>query len=208
MSADDSRWTEYALGLLDPEMRRELERELDRSAVARRELSKVMEGLEATALASPEVAPSPRLRETILASLGPATRFEGLRERLSTFLDLSAKSTRELVAEIAHVARRDGPWEDDQVPGLRLLHFDGGVRVAEAHCGLVHIEPGTLYPPHRHRGDEWAFILQGCAEEDSGAVWRPGDLVHQPAGSTHAFRVVGNEPFVFAVVLYEGLDMV
>jgi quercetin dioxygenase-like cupin family protein len=51
-------------------------------------------------------------------------------------------------------------------------------------------------------------VLQGRAEEDTGRVWEPGDLVCNPAGSVHSFRASGPEPFAFVVVLHEGLEFV
>ncbi len=160
--------------------------------------------LDPDALENEFAAPSPHLRGAVLATVAPGTRFEGFVRRLATFLDLGELRARELVAQVSRVS--SDPWVDDTVDKVRLLHFDGGPRVAEADCGLVHVEPGSSYPLHRHRGDEWAFVLQGNAEEDSGRVWRPGDLVRNPAGSVHAFRALGPEPFVFAVVLHDGID--
>jgi putative transcriptional regulator len=93
------------------------------------------------------------------------------------------------------------------VASVRLLHLAGGPRVASADCGLVRIEPGARFPRHRHLGDEWSLVLAGEAEEGTGARWAPGDLVHRPADSAHAFRVVSAEPLVFAVVLQGGLEL-
>ena len=85
---------------------------------------------------------------------------------------------------------------------MRLLHFEGGARHAGADCGLVHIEPGTRFPLHRHVDDEWNFILQGMGEEeDTGRRWGPGDLFCNPAGTQHAFRAIGDEPLVFGAVV-------
>jgi putative transcriptional regulator len=97
------------------------------------------------------------------------------------------------------------PWEDAGMAGVRLLHLDGGPKVATADCGLVHVEPGRAFPPHRHLGDEWVLVLQGQAQEDSGRQFLPGDLIHKAPGTVHSFRILGKEPFAFAVVLFEGL---
>lgn len=151
-----------------------------------------------------EIAPSAELRETLLASLAAESRFAGFVRRVATFLDLGPEDARRLLDRVAEV---DGPaWEDGRVEGVRLHHFSGGPRLADAHCGLVSVEPGLAYPHHRHRGDEWSFVLRGRAREDSGRVWAAGDLVRSSAGSGHSFTVLGSEPFVFVVVVHGGVE--
>lgn len=163
-----------------------------------------LEGVERTlALREEPQRPSPGLRARILASLDPGTRLEAFAERVASFLDLGLGRTRELLASVAEAAR--APWEDDRVAGVRLLHFPGGPRLAAADCGLVHVAPGVVYPRHLHRGDEWAFVLRGRGQEDTGRVWEPGDVIRNPAGSTHSFRAISDEPFVFVVAAHEGI---
>ena len=90
----------------------------------------------------------------------------------------------------------------------RLLHFEGGARHAGADCGLVQVPAGARYPLHRHLGEEWVFVLSGSAEEEgTGETWGPGDLYRRPGGSSHAFRAIGSHPFVFAIVLREGIAL-
>lgn len=150
------------------------------------------------------VAPRPALREMLLATLDEGSRFAGFVRRVASFLDLDPERTRTLLDRVADVA---GPaWEDGRRPGVRLHHFDGGPRLAGAHCGLVYVEPGVSYPMHRHRGDEWAFVLQGTAREDSGRLWAPGDVVQSPEGSRHSFRALGPQPFVFVVAVHGGIE--
>ncbi len=165
--------------------------------------------LERDLLALDEIAadaptPSAGLRAAVLASLRGAPPVAGLAPRLAAFLDLSTERAEGLLR--AAGASAEPPWVDDRVRGLRLLHVEGGPRHAGADCGLVHLLPGVRYPRHRHLGDEWVLVLSGAAEEEaSGAQWAPGDLCRRPAGSAHAFRAVGSLPFVFAIVLREGI---
>jgi putative transcriptional regulator len=159
--------------------------------------------LDADALAGEEVAPSERLRSAVLGSIASASRLAGFGDRLATFFDLAPARAGELLREAAGEA---AGWET-LTPGARLFHLAGGPRVVGADCGLVRIEPGVRFPQHRHLGDEWSLILAGEAEEEgSGARWAPGDLVLRSAESVHAFRAVGSEPLVFAVVLQGGLE--
>ena len=204
MSEHISRLFEFALGLLEGSAREELERELDASPELRRELDQVEEALGQVAFAVEPLRPSERIRDSLLAGLDPSTRFEGFVERVVAFFDLPVDRAREILSALDDVA--GGAWEAGPAPGSRVFHLDGGSRVAAADCGLVHVEPGRVFHPHRHIGDEWSLVLQGRAQEDSGRFWDVGDILYKPPGSVHGFRALGDVPFVFAVVLHEGIE--
>ena len=162
--------------------------------------------LDADALADERATPSAELRAAVLASASRGTPLAGFGPRLAGFLDLG----RERAAELLHAVARAGqaPWVDEGPPGVQLLHFEGGPRHAGADCGLVRLAPGVRFPRHRHGGEEAAFVLAGEAEEeDTGVVWRPGDVVLRAAQTVHAFRALGDVPFVFAVVLHGGFEI-
>jgi putative transcriptional regulator len=150
--------------------------------------------------------PRPELRATLLASIAGESALAGFGPRLAAFFDLAERRTQELLRAAAGAAAN---WEQmRRVAGVELLHFSGGARVGSADCGLVRIAPGVRFPKHEHQGDEWSLVLSGSAEEEeSGAQWRPGDIVHRPAGSVHAFRVTSREPFVFGVVLHDRIEL-
>ena len=204
MSENDSRLIEFALGQLEAPACQALERELAASSELRRQLDQVQEALAQVALAAEPQRPSQRIRELVLASLDPRARFEGFVERVAALFDLSVQRAREILAALDDVAGE--AWEAGSVPGSRLFHLDGGPGVAAADCGLVHIEAELSFPPHRHKGDEWSLVLAGRAQEDSGRFWEPGDILYKPPGSVHGFCALGDEPFVFAVVLHEGIE--
>jgi len=106
--------------------------------------------------------PSEGLRARVLASIEPASRFEGFVARMVRLFDLSELRAREVLAVAATVP---GPgWVGTPLPGLHLHHFDGGPRVASADCGLVHLASGTAFPTHRHLGREWNLVLAGSAD--------------------------------------------
>lgn len=205
MSADRTHLIEYVLGILDTKAREHVERELQTSPESRRELAELEELLSNIALAVEPMHPTEQLRQRILSSLQPETRFESYVNRLTQFFDLGADRVRELLATVDAVS--DQPWEDSGIPGTRFLHFDGGQRIASAHCGLVHIEPGEGIPKHQHFGNEWTFVLQGRLQEDSGQIWTSGDIVHRAPGSAHTICAVGNEPCLFAAVLYGKFEL-
>jgi quercetin dioxygenase-like cupin family protein len=157
-------------------------------------------------IAAEAPAPSAGLRASVLASRGSLLPLAGLAPRLATFLDLPAERVESLLRATGKAA--EAPWQDDRVRGVRLLHFEGGARHAGADCGLVHVPAGARYPLHRHLGDEWVFVLSGSAEEEeTGEHWGPGDLCRRVAGSSHAFRAIGSVPFVFAIVLRDGIAL-
>ena len=154
--------------------------------------------------ADPLEAP-PALRRAVLGTVAAATKLSGFTERLARLFDLARERAGELIREAGGPATG---WEAFPVPGVRLFHLAGGPRVAGADCGLVRLEPGVRFPSHRHAGDEWVFVLAGEAEEEgTSARWVPGDLVHRSPGSAHAYRAVGAEPLVFAVVLHGGIEL-
>lgn len=149
--------------------------------------------------------PSAGLRDAVLASVAARTRLTGFAERLASLFDFGAERAAELLREAAGDA---SGWEAIPLPGVKLFHFTGGARVTGADCGLVRLEPGARFPLHRHGGDEWVLVLTGEAEEEgTGARWLPGDLLYREPGSVHAYRAVGDAPFVFAVVLRDGIEI-
>jgi putative transcriptional regulator len=150
--------------------------------------------------------PRPELRAALLASIEGESKLAGFGARFAALFDLAGERTRELL-RVAAGAPAD--WEQmGRVAGVELLHFSGGTRVASADCGLVRIAPRVRFPRHVHLGDEWSLVLSGSAEEEeTGAFWAPGDVVHRAAGSAHAFRVTSREPFVFGVVLHDRIEL-
>jgi putative transcriptional regulator len=156
-------------------------------------------------LGAEPTAPSAGLRGAVLASVAGRTKLAGFAERLAALFDLGAERAAELLREATGDA---SGWQAIPLPGVRLFHLAGGPRVAGADCGLVRLEPGARFPLHRHGGDEWVFVLTGEAEEEeTGARWLPGDVLYRGPGSFHAYRAVGGAPFVFAVVLHDGIEI-
>ncbi|HXK22388.1 MAG TPA: cupin domain-containing protein [Myxococcota bacterium] len=150
--------------------------------------------------------PSEGLRARVLASIEPASRFEGFVARVARLFDLSEPRAREILAVAATVP---GPgWIDTPLPGVRFHHFAGGPRVASADCGLVHLAPGTAFPRHRHRGREWNLVLSGSADESAGVCWLPGDLLVYETDSIHDFRAHADAPLLLAAILENGLEIV
>jgi putative transcriptional regulator len=125
-----------------------------------------------------EKAPPPALRERILATTTP---FAGLSRRVGRLFDLDDAQVEKLLADTTG----ETAWE---VRGpFSYFHFAvGAAHEATTEAGIVRLEPGVIFPRHRHLGDEYSFILQGCLRDDaSGREALPGDLQHMPEGSVH-----------------------
>ncbi len=144
------------------------------------------------------VAPSPGLRDRILGATRPESRLAGLVDRVAWLFDLPTETCRTLLARVEDPA---APWERPPLDGARLLHFEPGPRLAGAHCGLVELAPGVVFPEHEHSGTEITLALRGRGREDDGAVIEPGDLVVRELGTRHTLRSLGDEPWLFAVAL-------
>src|SRR6188768_653770 len=102
-------------------------------------------------LEPPAPPPSSALRARLLANVAsPGRRLAPLYGALADLFDLG---DAELVS-LFERAEDASAWVSLPVPGVRLLHFAAGPRVAGADSGLVRMEPGAPFPQHRHLGLE------------------------------------------------------
>lgn len=178
-----------------------------------RDLPEFLQGLDAepdTALAAalavgaPQTSPPAALRGRLLASAtAGAERYAPFLPALSDLFDLAQARVREIVATI----QRLDDWEPGPLPGMQLLHFAGGPRVAHADTGLVALPPGFAFPQHRHLGREQIFILSGGYRDSSGTEYGPGTLHEMLADTEHAYTVLPGARCVFAVVLETGIEI-
>src|SRR5262249_28745036 len=137
------------------------------------------------------VAPSPQVQAQLMASVG-AGRFERFADRIAKMFDLTLDRARELFG----LTERASSWERP-IPGVGLIHFDGGPACATADCGFIRISPGGTFPWHTHRGDELSVIVAGTLRDHEGKLYGPGDELFQPAGSQHEITAEGNEDVIF-----------
>lgn len=187
----------YALGILEPELAAEVERAIandpEERAIAL-EYQRAAEGL------APAIAPSPEVKRRLLASIGGG-RFERFANRIATLFDVTLDRGRELLGLI----ERSPSWEV-QIPGVSLVHFEGGPAAAAADCGFIRIAPGAMFPPHTHRGEEVAIVLAGRVHD--GANHRtlgPGDEYAMAADTSHDLVCVGDEDCIYAVRARNGI---
>ncbi len=199
--------TLYALGLLDASERASIDAALARDATLARELAAVRDALAHAAApgkGGPAGAPSPDLRARVLGIADPATRLHGFADRVARLFDVSRERALELIAAFDAATG----WEDGPIPSTRVYHLDAGPAVEGADSGFVRIDAGARFPRHLHKGEERMFIVSGRVRDDAGREWCEGDTIVSRPGDEHALTVDPREPLLFAIVLYEGIEVV
>ncbi len=162
------------------------------------------EGAGALTAGLPPIGVSPTARARLLAALDEgAGRFAPLVADVARLFDLAAARTIELLRGLD----RAESWEPTAMPGMALLHLDGGPAVAGADVGFVRFAPGSRFPPHGHLGEERALMLQGGVTLADGTRFRRGEIVVARAGEHHAFVTDERLPTIYALVLWEGIEL-
>ena len=147
------------------------------------------------------VSPPADIKTRLIASVGGG-RFDKLSDRMAKLLDVTIDRARELLGLI----ERPSSWENP-VPGVHLIHFEGGPAYAAADCGFVRIEPGCKFPWHTHRGEEVSVILSGALRDHDGRVLHAGDeLVHQQ-DTEHELTTVGDEDVIYVARAMNGIEV-
>ncbi|MEL7299004.1 MAG: dimethylsulfonioproprionate lyase family protein [Pseudomonadota bacterium] len=75
----------------------------------------------------------------------------------------------------------------------------GPVVTDELILGVVLFAPGCIYPAHAHEGICESYVcLSGAVSQNNQAVYAPGSLIFNPAGSKHRITVSDSEPSLLA----------
>lgn len=189
----------YALGILEPDEAAAVERAIAQDPALATELASLQES--ASLLVAP-VAPAPAVKSRLLASVGGG-KFETFAARLALLYDVTVEKARELLGLI----ERPASWEPEP-GGISLLHFSAGPSYAAADCGFVRLEPGAVFPPHKHLGDEESVVLQGHLRDmASGRLLGPGDELILAEGTQHHLVCEGSEPCIFAARAMNGIEV-
>jgi quercetin dioxygenase-like cupin family protein len=124
-------------------------------------------------------------------------------DRLIALFDLPEDQTRRHVDTLVDGAAvaDDGEGWAELVPGCTFLDFDGGPALGEAHAGLIRLQPGAVFPAHRHVGEERVLMLQGRVRDEHGNEYRAGDLIVMADGTEHEITVVGDQEAIYAAVV-------
>ena len=196
----------YALDALDADEARLVERAVAADPALAAELASFTETAHEMLANVAPVEPSPEVKTRLLASIGVG-RFERFATRLASLVDVTVDRARELLGLI----ERTASWEPDvpgvgRVPGISLVHFDGGPAYAAADCGFLRIAAGCTFPWHTHRGEELTLILSGTLRDASGRRFGPGDEAVQTAGTEHDITAE-QEDVIFVVRSFNGIQL-
>lgn len=190
----------YALGILSPEEEIVVDEAAARDPALAGELASYR---DAAALLIAPVTPSADVKTRLMASVGDG-RFERFSTRMGKLFDVSVDRARELLG----LAERPASWEA-AMPGIGLVHFDGGAAYAAADCGFIRLADGATFPRHTHKGEEVSLILSGQLRTVDNGVERvlaAGDELVQADGSEHDLVAVGGE-CVFAARAMNGIEI-
>ena len=197
ISINEDKLIDYILGLSNESERQLIEANIQTSTDLQERIAQLYDTLAIPALTSEPIDPTDKLSMRILKSIEISNSFEGFIDRLTVFLDLPEQRVRELLGSIKYV---EHDWRESGLPGVLKKEFKGGPRHTDSECVLIWMKPNAIFPSHGHLGDEWGFVLQGEAEEDSGRVYKSGDIVYQTTDSKHTFTATGDMPFIFFVI--------
>jgi putative transcriptional regulator len=190
----------YALGVLEGDEAKQVEAAIAKDPALATELGSYREAAEG--MIAP-VLPSPAVKLRLMASIGHG-KHETFATKMAALFDVAVDRARELLGLI----ERPASWEKQPVPGILLVHFDGGPACATADCGYVQLAPGATFPFHKHRGEEVSLIISGSLRDTSnGRVLGPGDEYVMPDGTSHELVCVGDEPCIFAARAAEGIEI-
>ena len=192
----------YALGILEPDEVAFVERAIARDTTLAAELADYQQTTGELGAALAPVAPAPDVLTRLLASVGGG-RFEAFSARMAKLFDVTLDRARELLGLI----ERPASWIV-QIPGIALVHFDGGPSTAGADCGFIRMSPGAIFPPHGHLGEETVTILTGRVHDvTNNVMYGPGDECVQTQGTQHYLLCVGDEDCIYASRAMEGISL-
>jgi quercetin dioxygenase-like cupin family protein len=188
----------HALEMLDGDEAKAVERALAADPSLAAELASLRDAVYAIAVEP--VAPSPGIEVALMASVGQG-RYERFAARLSELLDLAIDPIRSLLGKI------ERGFPPQEAPGVSLIHFDGGPAYAAADCGIVRVEPGSMFPWHTHLGEEHSLILAGRMVDNDGREYGPGDEYIAQHGTSHDLATVGDQPVIFVARALNGIEV-
>lgn len=190
----------YALGALTQHEARAMEDYLaERHSGFAEELAAFETIAAHLALAAPEQAPPPKLRQNLLAVIAQETRPTVKEE---TPIPMASPQT---LSQMFSLRASEGEWQEIGAGMLvKTLFVDSSRGMMTS---LVRMLPGTALPPHKHLGNEQFYVLEGDCHVH-GAQLGPGDFHCAVAGSIHesTYTVDGTSFLLIAPTEYEILQ--
>ncbi|MBC8071976.1 MAG: cupin domain-containing protein [Deltaproteobacteria bacterium] len=145
----------------------------------------------------PTAVPAPGLRARLFGTITGRERFLPFLDRLIALFDLPEEETRR---EVDAILDPDAEWEP-MLDGCSFRDFEGGPALGDAHAGLIRLQPGAVFPSHRHVGEERILLLQGRVRDSEGNEYRAGDTIVSADGSAHDMLAIGDEEVIYAAVV-------
>ncbi len=192
---------EYVLGTLGEEDAKLVEDALEKSPELVAEMRAISDALEAFATTLSPVAPKADTKARLLATMSE-NRFLPFVDELSRYFDLAV----DRVKQVLRMIDDPGAWERGPMPGIDLIHFDGGANAFAADTGFVRFPAGMHFPQHQHQGPELSFVLQGTIIDDDGTIYGPGDAMIKRAGTEHSYDVGDDQDLIIAIA-HVGYDV-
>ena len=119
-----------------------------------------------------------------LASASTETPPTQLRSRVLETATRTAIAIRYNRAGLLIASSNHIPWQPTGIRGIQCRTlFNDAVRKYSTY--LVRMDPGTVYPSHRHSDLEEVYVLEGDLLVE-GYVMRAGDYCRAEAGTVHA----------------------
>lgn len=188
----------YALGALTQHEARTIETMLaERNNVLADEITSFESVAAELAFAADESVPSPAVRKTLLARISDTEPVRGEEFHLP----FAAHDFSQMFSLRAN----EGDWLE-LGPGLtaKTLFVD---QARGTVTSLVKMAPGGALPPHRHKGEEQFYVLEGdCYVHDTRLG--PGDFHRAAPGSVHksTYTIGGTTLLLIAPADYEILQ--
>jgi putative transcriptional regulator len=189
----------YVLELLEPLEAQEVERACAADPDAAAELASCREAAGDLLAAPNPVVPDAAVLARLVASTGGG-RFERFAARMATLYDVTVDRARELLG----LMERPQSWIP-AMPGLGIVHFEGGPAALHSDNGFIRLEPGATFPWHSHRGHEVVIVLSGALQDHNGRIQTAGEEWEMDTDSTHALTAVGDEPCIYAATVIGGM---
>ncbi len=188
----------YALGALTQQEARALENRLSDDGGLAEEMAAFEAIVSNLALAASELSPMPSLRQNLLNRIAAEPQSDAKQEFHLPIVHQRFSNMFSLLAA-------EGDWLEIG-PGLttKTLFVDEARGTVTS---LVKMMPGASLPPHRHRGDEQFYILEGDCNVH-GTRLGPGDFHHAPPNSVHesTYTVEGTTFLLISPADYEILQ--
>lgn len=156
-------------------------------------------------LIAPDPSAAERGKARLMAAVSAAPeRFAPLFDKLDRFFDLNREALRALFTRAADVKE----WQPGPLPWVSLFHLQGGPALAGLDTGLVRLQRGTQFPPHRHTDAERVLILQGGYFDHEQRWYGPGDIHEMSPGSEHSLRMNAAHDVLLAVILHGEIEII